>query len=192
MSVLIPYMNLLQSQIWPGALDYIHFTLLGYTLNKYACHITHVCCTELIMYSTCMYICMYVWICNVCMCVCYVYVCYFMGISILVYMQIFMYVCRQTCMNVCVYWCTYVSMYEDRQVWKPVCISHALVSTYVCMYLSSECLQYLLHMLLPSMGQQQICLSICYIYKLVHMHIPCNYIHIYIYLIWTHCNQQCD
>ena len=31
-------------------------------------------------------------------------------------------------------------------------------------------LQYLLHMLLPCMGQQQKCHSICHIYKLVHVY----------------------
>ena len=42
----IPHTASLQCTVWPGALVYIHFTLLAYTPVQIRCHITHTCPTE--------------------------------------------------------------------------------------------------------------------------------------------------
>ena len=42
MSVYMPHMNLLQSTMWPGTLVYIISNYWHMSLNKYACHSTHI------------------------------------------------------------------------------------------------------------------------------------------------------
>ena len=52
-SVYIPYTNSLQSTPSLPALVYLHFTLLAYPLNIYACYTRHVCPTAIVIKSTC-------------------------------------------------------------------------------------------------------------------------------------------
>ena len=47
------YINLPLSKMSPQTLVNIHFTLLAFSLSKYACHIAQACPIALIMQSTC-------------------------------------------------------------------------------------------------------------------------------------------
>ena len=52
MSVYVPHMNSLQSTVWPEACIYI-YQYWHMLINKYACHITNVYPTVLILYPAC-------------------------------------------------------------------------------------------------------------------------------------------
>ena len=114
-----------------------------------------------------------------------------------------MYEWTYVCMSACIYTkSTSMSMYTysmslnkyDCHIWN---ITHTVImlyghieSTFLPMCGKRQWTAIYTHMVLPYMGQQQICLPICKIYKLAHVHMSqlCQYK----FLIWTHCNQQCD
>ena len=50
MFIYIPHMNSIQSTMWPGAMVYNHSHYLDMPLNKYVCHIVHIC--SLLLLST--------------------------------------------------------------------------------------------------------------------------------------------
>ena len=76
-------------------------------------------------------------------------------------------ICRQIYINVCVYWCMYVCMYDDRHARKSVCISHAWISKYVCIYVARHTIVY--------MSLVHECMNACisvHMYPCVHACVP--------------------
>ena len=103
---------------------------------------------------------------------------------------------KQVTTPMSLYYCIYLIYFTEQ-----VCLSHTAIHakwhidlTYCIHEPKHSKLQYLLHLLLPCMCQQQICLSNVTYISQIQTNL-CAYIRQlcqYECLIWTHCNQQCD
>ena len=128
----------------------------------------------------------------------------FMSMYVLMYLCVHMYICMYPCMHVCVIsllpcnctyiWCHWTNMTSSLQIWstmpRAIMLNGHIDPSYLHISVNIQPTTISASCVNAYMDKQQICLSICHIYKLVHVHTWHNF-H-YKYLIWTHSNQQSD
>ena len=123
----------------------------------------------------------YIYVCRHVFMHAWIYECIHLGMYIAWYTQISVYVCRHACVHTCVpnllpCHCTHLMSPNKcdcniANVTHPAIMLNGHVGPtflYMCAKTQPTAISTL--MLLPCMGQQQICLPICHIYKLAHGH----------------------